>query len=191
MALTEQTLPRNRMNPMRLALLIACGSILMMFAALTSAYIVRQSAGNWLEFPLPRLFYVSTGVLLASSVTLQLCYSAFRQNRARVYRGLLAATLVLGFGFVVGQFAAWQEMYAAGLQLKGNPAPAFIYVLSGLHGAHIVGGLIALIVATIHGFALPVAATPRRQLRLQLTLTYWHFMDFLWIYLLLFFALQR
>ena len=191
MALTEQTLPRNRMNPMRLALLIACGSILMMFAALTSAYIVRQSAGNWLEFALPELFYWSAGVLAASSLTLQGAYAAFVRDRGPAYRWLLALTLVLGLAFVVVQFEAWQEMFVRGLYLTGNPATSFVYVLSGLHAAHVVGGVVALIVACIHGFVLPVAPTPRRRLRLQLTLTYWHFMDFLWIYLLLFFALQR
>lgn len=191
MAVTEQTLTRNRINPVRLALLIACGSILMMFAALTSAYIVRQSAGNWLEFALPDLFYWSAGVLIASSVTLQAANYFFVRDRAQPYRAMLGLTLALGLAFVVVQFLAWQEMFGRGLYLTGNPATSFVYVLSGLHAAHVVGGIVALIVACIHGFALPVAPTPRRRLRLQLTLTYWHFMDFLWIYLLLFFALQR
>lgn len=188
---TTGVLSRNRIHPLRLALFISCGSILMMFGALTSAYIVRQSAGNWLEFALPNLFYVSTGALILSSVTLQLSYSAFLNGKADLYRGLLAFTLILGFAFVILQFQAWEAMFAAGLPLKGNPSPSFVYVLSGLHAAHVLGGLVSLIVAVIHGFRLPVLATPRRKLRLQLTLTYWHFMDFLWIYLLLFFALQR
>lgn len=191
MALAQQTLTRNRINPLRLALLISCGSILMMFAALTSAYIVRQSAGNWLEFALPDLFYWSAGVLIASSATLQAANYFFVRDRATPYRVALAVTLALGLGFVIVQFEAWQEMFGRGLYLTGNPATSFVYVLSGLHAAHVIGGLVALIVACIHGFALPVAPTPRRRLRLQLTLTYWHFMDFLWIYLLLFFALQR
>ena len=171
--------------------MIACGSILMMFAALTSAYIIRQQAGNWLEFPLPTLFYVSTGVLFVSSVTLQVGYNAFKKQAAGLYRMLVVVSLLLALVFVVMQYEAWQQMYAAGLQLKGNPAPAFIYVLSGLHAAHVLGGIVALLVAAIHAFKLPVVPTPRRVLRYQLTLTYWHFMDFLWIYLLLFFALQR
>lgn len=191
MATIQQTLARNRINPLRLALLISCGSILMMFAALTSAYIVRQSAGNWLEFALPDLFYWSAGILLLSSVTLQLANTFFVRDRGGLYRTALAATLLLGFAFVVVQFEAWQEMFGRGLYLTGNPATSFVYVLSGLHAAHVIGGLVALIIACIHGFVLPVAPTPRRRLRLQLTLTYWHFMDFLWIYLLLFFALQR
>jgi len=188
---TTGLLSRNKIHPLRLALFISCGSILMMFGALTSAYIVRQSAGNWLEFALPTLFYVSTGVLLLSSVTLQACYSAFLKGNAGLYRVLLALTLVLGLAFVILQFQAWEAMFDAGLPLKGNPSPSFVYVLSGLHAAHVLGGLVSLIVAVIHGFRLPVLATPRRKLRLQLTLTYWHFMDFLWIYLLLFFVLQR
>lgn len=182
---------RNKVHPLQLALYISCGSILMMFGALTSAYIVRQSAGNWLEFSLPILFYVSSGVLILSSITLQSSYSAFLKGNASMYRGFLALTLFLGFTFVILQFQAWDAMFSAGLPLKGNPSPSFVYVLSGLHAAHVLGGLISLIVAVIHGFRLPVFATPRRKLRFQLTLTYWHFMDFLWIYLLLFFVLQR
>ncbi len=191
MATASQLLTRNSVHPLRLALFIACGSILMMFAALTSAYIIRQQAGNWLEFPLPKLFYVSTAALVLSSITLQLSQRAFKRMQAVLFRSLLAATMLLALGFVLLQFEAWQEMYAAGLQLKGNPAPAFVYVLSGAHAAHVLGGIVALVVACIHAFSLPVIPTPRRLLRLQLTLTYWHFMDFLWIYLLLFFALQR
>jgi cytochrome c oxidase subunit 3 len=188
---TTGLISRNRVHPQRLALFIACGSILMMFGALTSAYIVRQSAGNWLEFSLPSLFFVSTGVLVLSSITLQWCYSAFAKHQTSLYRGLLLTTFVLGFAFVILQFQAWEAMFAAGLPLKGNPSPSFVYVLSGLHAAHVLGGIVALIIALIHGFRLPVVATPRRKLRLQLTLTYWHFMDFLWIYLLVFFVLQR
>ena len=185
------TLQRNKMHPMQLGLLIACGSIMMMFAALTSAYIVRQEAGNWLEFPLPTLFYVSAAILTISSVTLHFSYVAFKKSSATVYRGLLALTGLLGVAFVIVQYEAWQTMYAAGLQLKGNPAPAFVYVLSGLHAAHILGGLVALAVALIHCFKLPVVPAPHGVVRLRLTLTYWHFMDFLWIYLLVFLALQR
>ncbi len=163
----------------------------MMFAALTSAYIVRQGAGNWLEFRLPDLFYVSTGVLVASSITLQLSYAAFKRWSSGLYRGLLVASIVLGVGFVILQYEAWMAMFDAGLPLKGNPAPAFIYVLSGLHAAHVLGGLVALTLASVFAFRLPLAPTPRRQLRFKLTLTYWHFMGSLWIYLLLFFVLQR
>ncbi len=195
-ASTSQALSRNRMHPMQLGLLIGCGSILMMFTALTSAYIVRQEAGNWLEFPLPQLFYVSAGILLASSATLHLAFLAFKRadvgnSAARQYRVLLVLTALLGLAFVIVQYQAWQAMYAAGLQLSGNPAPAFVYVLSGTHAAHVLGGLVALVVALIHGFKLPVVPAPHRVVRLRLTLTYWHFMDLLWIYLLVFFALQR
>ncbi len=182
---------RNKMHPMQLGLLIACGSILMMFSALTSAYIVRQEAGNWLEFPLPSLFYVSAGIMIASSVAIQGAFHTFKREQAVAYRALLTLTAVLGLAFVIVQYQAWQVMYASGLQLKGNPAPAFVYVLTGLHAAHILGGLVALAVALIHCYKLPVVAAPHRVVRLRLTLTYWHFMDFLWIYLLVFLALQR
>ena len=193
MALTDSgILTRNRLHPLQLGLFIACGSILMMFAALTSAYLVRQAAGNWLEFPLPSLFYVSAGVLLASSVTFQLATRAQRNWNTPLHRLLVGLTLALGLAFVLLQYAAWQTMFEdMGLPLTGNPAPSFVYVLSGLHAAHVLGGLVGLAVVTIHAFRFPAVPTPSRTLRVRLALTYWHFMDFLWIYLLVFLALQR
>lgn len=163
----------------------------MMFAALSSAYIIRQSAGNWLEFPLPSLFYVSSGIIIISSVTLHFCLSAFKAGNESRYKSLLVVTLILGFAFVISQFQAWNTMFESGLPLTGNPSPSFVYVLTGLHAAHVLGGIVALLLAIIQGFYLPMVPTLRRINRLRLTTTYWHFMGFLWIYLLLFLILQQ
>jgi len=182
---------RNKIHPVKFALWVACASITMMFAAFTSAYMVRQAAGNWVEFRLPNMFFVSTAVILLSSVTLHGAYIAFKKESKRLYQSLLILTLILGLGFVVLQYEGWQALAAIGVELTGNPSGSFVYVISGVHAAHVLGGVAALLVALIHAFALKFKVTDKRKLRLELTLTYWHFVDLLWIYLLVFFILQR
>lgn len=182
---------RSKIAPQKFALYVACASIMMMFAAFTSAYIVRQAAGNWLEFRLPNLFFVSTGVILLSSLTLQLSYQYFKQLKVQLYRGFLLITFALGLLFVVLQYQGWQAMYDIGIELTGNPSGAFVYVISGVHAAHVLGGLGVLFVALAHAFFLPVKLSKQRKLRFELTLVYWHFVDLLWIYLIIFFVLQQ
>ena len=181
---------RNKIHPKKFALWVACASILMLFAAWTSAYIVRKASGNWLEFRLPDIFLVNTAVILLSSVTLQGSYTAFKKGKEQLYRGLLVATAVLGLAFLVLQYQGWLTLASIGVELTTNPSGSFVYVISGAHAAHILGGVAVLIIAMIHAFALPYKVTPARKLRFELTLTYWHFVDFLWVYLLLFFLLQ-
>ncbi len=181
---------RNKIHPKKFALFVACASIMMMFAAFTSAYIVRQSAGNWLEFKLPDLFYINTGVILLSSVTLHLSYMGFKKGNVKLYKSLLVVTMILGLAFLVLQYQAWQALVAIGVELTTNPSGSFVYVISGVHAAHILGGIGALMVSTINAFGMKYEVTPSRLLRFELTNIYWHFVDFLWIYLLLFFTLQ-
>jgi cytochrome c oxidase subunit 3 len=181
---------RSKIPSKKFALYIACVSILMMFAAFTSAYVVRQAAGNWLEFRLPNIFWYNTIVLVASSITLHLSYTNFKNKNTLLYRSLLVVTFVLGMAFVALQYQAWLALEGIGVELTGNPAGSFIYVISGVHAAHILGGLAVLTIALIHAFALPHKVTESRKLRFDLTLTYWHFVDFLWIYLIVFFTLQ-
>ncbi len=179
---------RNRMHPKKFALLIACASILMMFAAFTSAYIVRQAAGNWLEFRLPDLFYLNTGVILLSSLSLHSSYLAFKRGKTRMYRLFLVGALMLGMAFLVLQYQGWQALTAIGVELTTNPSGSFVYVISGVHAAHILGGIAVLLVAILHAFVLQHRVTPARKLRFELTLIYWHFVDLLWVYLLVFFT---
>lgn len=180
----------SKIHPKKFALWVACAGITMMFTAFTSAYLVRQSQGNWLEFELPNIFMVSTAVILLSSVTLHSSYFAFKRGKEQLYKGLLVATFILGIAFLVLQYQGWLAMRDIGIELTTNPSGSFIYVISGVHAAHILGGVAALIIALIHAFALKYQATPTRKLRFELTLTYWHFVDFLWIYLLVFFISQ-
>ena len=176
----------NNFQAQKFGLWLAIVSMLMLFAALTSAYLVRRSAGNWLEFKLPDIFLYSTIVILASSVTLHSAYLAFKRGNATLYRTLLGTTFVLGIAFLVLQYTGWSQLNEIDIRLQTNPSASFLFVISGLHAAHLLGGLGALTVALVHGFRLRYKVTPRRIHRLGLTMTYWHFVDILWVYLFLF-----
>ena len=180
---------RNRIHPHQFVLYTAMASILMMFAALTSAYIVRQAVGNWHEYTLPDLFYVSTAVILSSSLTLHTAYGSYKKGQAGLYRGLLTLTGVLGVVFVILQYSGWQELYAIGVPLDGNPSGSFFYVISGVHAAHVLGGIAALVVALFHAVTLPFVVTEHRRKRFILVVQYWHFVDILWLYLFVFILL--
>ncbi len=181
----------NRIHPLKFALWIAMASITMMFGAFTSAYVVRQAQGDWLEFSLPSLFYVSTVVLLVSSLTLHSSYKSFLGGRERRYKQWLGLSLALGTGFVVLQYLAWMQLYSVGIDLKGNPSGSFLYVISGVHALHIIGGIAAMLVAMINAFTLKFKITERRKINFELTLQYWHFVDLLWLYLLIFLYISR
>ncbi|MCB9081151.1 MAG: cytochrome c oxidase subunit 3 [Lewinellaceae bacterium] len=181
---------RNRIHPKKFALLVACASMVMMFAGLTSAYLVRQAAGNWLEFTLPNLFYYSTAVIVSSSLALHGSYLLFRRGNAVGYKSLMVLAMVLALTFIVLQYQGWLALAAGGVELTTNPSGSFVYVISGLHAAHVLGGIAAIGVALLHAFLLPFRPTERRKLRFELTLIFWHFVDLLWIYLFIFLAGQ-
>lgn len=165
----------------------------MMFAAWTSAYVVRQAAGNWLEFRLPNIFFLNTAILLLSSITLHASFLSFKREKEGLYKVLLLLSTILGLAFVGLQYVAWKELYDIGVYLAGtksNASGQFIYVFTSFHAAHVLGGIAVLFVALVHAFSLPFKPTAKRKLRFELTLTYWHFVDFLWIYLFSFFLLQ-
>lgn len=181
----------RRIPPMKFALWVALASISMLFAGFISAYIVRMSAGNWLEFELPSIFLASTMIIVVSSVTLQIAFMSFKQKREWRYKGFLLVSLFLGLAFVALQYQGWMDMLAMGIDLKGNPSGAFVYMISGVHLAHILGGIAVLIVACLHAFGLPFVITEKRVERLDLTCQYWHYVDLLWIVLFLFLTFYR
>lgn len=173
--------------PASTAIWVLLASITMTFAALTSALIVRQgSALDWRHLSLPHILYFNTLVLFASSVTLE----AARREVARFMGGArnyaaspsrwLYVTLGLGLLFVGGQYLAWLQLRSQGLYLATNPNSSFFYVLTALHALHVLGGL--------GGLARVIRRLNRAILRkstLDATARYWHFMDVLWVYLLL------
>ena len=180
----------SRMHPQKFAMWAACGSITMMFAALTSAYLVRKGAGDWLEFNLPVVFMYNTAVILISSVSLQASYHFFKKGNAKLYRSFLWLSLALGVLFMVLQQQGWMELRSLGVYMDINPSAGFFYVISGLHLAHVLGGIAALLSAIIFAHKLRYKVTEKRKNRFQMVLTYWHFLGFLWLYLFIFLLTQ-
>ncbi|MFZ0637345.1 MAG: cytochrome c oxidase subunit 3 [Candidatus Acidiferrales bacterium] len=169
----------------------------MSFAALTSAVVVRQgSATDWQRFALPHILYFNTAILLASSFTLERsrkriaaaaldAASAKRRHANALY--WLYVTLTLGLIFVFGQYLAWRALAAQGLFLATSPSSSFFYLLTAFHGLHVLGGIAGLIYAgrrLSHNMALAKTNA------LAAAAVYWHFMDILWVYLLLIIAIR-
>ena len=171
---------------------IAMVSMVMLFGAFTSAYWVRRGAGNWLDFELPQMFYISTAVIIISSVTMNWTLSAARKNDFKSIKIGSLLTLLLGIAFVVCQFQAWsvlvdQKVFFAGNQ--SNAAGSFLYVLTGLHLAHLAFGLVALLVVWIKSILHKYNS--ENLLGIRLCAIFWHFLDVLWIYLFLFLLFAR
>ncbi|MBK6698540.1 MAG: cytochrome c oxidase subunit 3 [Saprospiraceae bacterium] len=186
----DKTLPPNRMQAMRFGLWIAMASICMMFGAFTSAYLVRKPVGNWYEFKLPVEFFYSTVLIMVSSIFMELCYKNFKSAHEAKFKSYLIFTTITGIGFVVMQIIAWKTLFAQGLSIDLNVSCSFLYLISGMHALHVLGGLAALIIVFINAFLIPFSANPLRTLKIDLVRQYWHFVDFLWIYLLVFLILQ-
>jgi cytochrome c oxidase subunit 3 len=164
---------------------VGIAAITMSFAALTSALVVRQGAGSdWEHFQLPPILFLNTLVLLGSSVTM---HRSRRQAAASGALPWLYVTLTLGLLFVAGQVVAWRYLAAQGLFLATSPSSAFFYVFTALHAAHVLGGLVGLSYTVVRLRARDDAASHRV---LATAAVYWHFMDGLWLYLLLVLAVR-
>jgi len=172
----------------RLGMYFALTGIVMLFAAFTSALVVRKGMSfDWVLFRVPRVLWLNTFVLMASSATLELSRRALRAGAAHEFIRWLSATVVLGLGFLSGQLVAWRELAARGIYLATNPGSSFFYVLTAAHGIHLLGGLVALVYVFFR--ARPIALGWARRTPVDVTAIYWHFMDALWIYV--FFVLLR
>lgn len=205
--------PKRRIHPQKFALWIAMASIVMMFAGLTSAYIVRQAQGEWRYFKMPPVFWVSTALILVSSLTIHLALRAFRRRQMPRYRLLVGLTLGLGLAFGACQFAGFQELYAIkqpvvmsesgnpgtltlrenlperAVRVNGNPSESFLFIIAGLHLLHILGGVVALAVVVLRSWSRrkKIYSTTGLEIAAQ----YWHFVDLLWIYLFVFFLVNQ
>jgi cytochrome c oxidase subunit 3 len=180
---------RKRIHPHKFTLWVAMGSIVMMFAGLTSAYVVKRNQTNWLEFSLPAVFWYSTVVILLSSVTIHLAVKSFRAREMSRYKTLITITLLLGLLFSVLQFAGFNALRENGIQLFGigsNPSASFLGIITGLHVVHVLGGVIALAVVFIRAFS--IKNKQYSSVPVEIVSTYWHFVDVLWIYLFIFFS---
>jgi cytochrome c oxidase subunit 3 len=158
--------------------------IVMIFAAFTSALVVRRGLStDWVPTALPHILFLNTVVLLSSSVTLELSRRSLRARRGSEFARWLYLTVALGLAFVGGQLEAWKELASRGVYLSTNPSSSFFYLLTAAHGIHLLGGIVALLVL---GFRTQkLAAMPKKRVAVEVTSIYWHFMDGLWIYLLI------
>jgi len=177
------------MNPKLFAMWLFMGSIFMLFAAFTSAYIVRQAEGNWVQFDLPSLLWITSGVIVLSSVTIQWAYFEAKKDNLDQVKILTLVTTILGIAFAVGQLYAWSQMVDNNIYLVGNPSGSFVYILTGLHGAHVLGGIIYLLIVLVSTFRYQVHSKNMNQL--TMCVTYWHFLGGLWLYLFIFLLLNR
>ncbi len=176
---------RKKIHPHKFTLWVAIGSIIMMFAGLTSAYIVKHDQPGWTSFAMPRIFWYSTGVILLSSITIQWALRAFKEREMRKYRNLITLTAVLGIVFIVLQWTGFRQIWNSGITFSGSGAGQFLYVIAGLHALHVFGGVVALLITFLKAYSRRVRSY--NSVPIELLSTYWHFVDLLWIYLFIFF----
>lgn len=194
---TIATIEKNThssVNPKVFMMWSFLGTIIMMFAGLTSAYIVRKGAGDWTMYKLPELFTISTIVIILSSATLYWSFRALKNEQFGMHRLSLGITFLLGLAFVALQYGGWQELMSYNIRLQGNPSGSFLYIISGLHAAHVLGGIVFLFIFLMKSLfrkdpvdKLLEELNPERFQGYSLLNTYWHFVGVLWIYLFLFF----
>ena len=172
----------------KLLLLFAMVSMTMMFAGLTSAFVVSKSRADWLkDFQMPTAFYLSTAVIIGCSITFHLAKKAIQKDNRTAATSFLLGTLVLGVLFVILQFIGFGQIVAQGYYFTGsasNITTTFLYIVTVTHLAHLAGGLISLLIIIYNHFKQKYNST--QTLGIELGAMYWHFLDFLWVYLFLF-----
>lgn len=180
---------KNRIHPLKFVMWAGCASIVMMFAGLSSAYIVKRNQANWLTYDIPLIFWYSTAVIILSSITIILSRKAFINREMKQYRAWLGFTTLLGITFVILQYFGFTQLWENGITLTRNVSFSFLYIIVGLHALHVMGGVVALVIMYLKSFS----STRKNYspISIELMNIYWHFVDLLWIYLLFFLVLIR
>lgn len=179
----------GKVHPKKFSLWLLLLGVLMLFAGLTSAYIVRKGDGNWFDFQVPSVFLYSTIIVLLSSVSMFFAFKSAKDDEIeRIHIGL-AITVFLGISFVITQYLGWQALQDQGLFFvnpkEGNKISAsFFIVLAGVHLVHIIGGIFYLSYTLFRSLQLKIHR--KATLLIEMCNTYWHFVGFLWVYLYLF-----
>ena len=194
--MSEQTLQEElkvgRRKSAKPMLWISMISMVMFFAGLTSAYVISMNREDWVTFDLPQAFYISTVLIVMSSITLILSQKFLRKDKIQVSFMLLLATLVLGLGFVWQQYVGFNELKAVGLYFTGpesTVSTSFIIGITFLHVLHLLAGVIVLLVVIYNHFKKKYSSAD--MLGFELGAIFWHFVDVLWIYLFFFFYFIR
>ena len=173
----------------RIGMWAALISIMMLFVALSSAYIFRykwrgqDGETDWVALTTPRILWLNTSVILLSSLTVDIARRAFSRGADGRFRLYMSLSTMLGAVFLIGQFVAFKSLGAQGIFMRSNPHSSFFYLLTGLHGLHLIGGLAGMCFVTLKGIRRQFEE--RRAAAVEITALYWHFMDGLWVYLFL------
>jgi len=177
---------RKRPGPeaYRVIVWIVIGAVVMMFAALSSTYIALSGNQGWQPVPMPRIFLLSTGIIIGSSVTMEVARRSLQRGNNRRHARYLHATLGLGLVFLGSQLLGWRGLVRAGVYLSGQPHGSFFYFFTAIHGLHLIGGVIALCYLVVRNRRQWDDAARRAGVTDAAAL-YWHFMDGVWIWLFL------
>lgn len=177
------------MHPKKFALWLFIVSVVMIFASLTSAYIVRQAEGNWLEFELPQIFWYGSAVIILSSITLHWAYLSAKKDDLNNLKIGMITTSILGVVFLVMQWYSWVNLVDKDVYFVGNPSGSFLYVFTGLHALHLISGVIFLLFVLFSSLKYQVHS--REMNAMEMCVTYWHFLAGLWLYLFMFLLLNH
>jgi len=178
----EGGVTQSRKRNYRIGMWLALASISMMFTGFSSAYILARGTNNlWQPINPPNFLWINTLVLLASSLTVELGRRATKASELKYW---ITVTSLLGITFLAGQLWTWKLLVNQGIYLAGNPHSSFFYLLTGVHGLHLFGGILALLYLTVRSWLFSSTLTQEDAV-LSSTALYWHFMDGLWIYLLI------
>lgn len=165
-------------------IVLALAAVLVFFLALTSSFIVRKGLSNdWVPVNLPPVLWFNTVVLLLSSFTLERARALLRDGSDSGFQRWWTLSAALGFTFLVGQILAWKQLAAAGVFISTNPSSSFFYLMTGAHGLHLLGGVLALLYVGVRGARHTLRLAPATAARVAAI--YWHFMGILWVYLFL------
>ncbi len=178
------------MNPKKFALWLFMTSVVMLFGAWTSAFIVKRADAGWAEIVLPWHFILNSGIIVVSSLTMIAATRAARKDNMELLKVFISLTTILGFAFLVGQFLAFGELVAMNEHFTGgNVSHSFIYVLTGAHAIHVISGVVVLLIVLVSSFRFKVHSKSMNTI--ELCATYWHFLGILWLYLFLFLTLNK
>ena len=168
------------------ALFVLLAASTMVFAAFTSAFVVRRGlSDDWVSTPKPPILFVNTGVLLASSVLLEIARRTLHKGARARFNTWWSAGTLMGILFLVGQAFAWRQLKDAGVFVATNPSSSFFYVLTACHAFHLLGGITALVYVDVQ--ALRLSLGPAKRTAIDISAIFWHFLDGLWIYLMILF----
>lgn len=189
----------TKIHPLQMMLYVLIGSLTMLFIGLTVAYFFSKDAWTWSQFRFPKVFLLSTVVIVGSSFSIERALGFYQNDASEKLKQSLLISLLLSVLFVVLQIAGWFELYHKGIYISGKPDGSYLYLISGLHALHVLAGL-----GILSYFywqtrqklkdkvdSLLFFTTPKKERQLKMIVVYWHFVDVLWVYLLLFFLFNH